>query len=204
MFYWRIDHTFIVRTTIVVFLLVTGLGSCNSERKSAAFYPIDSLITGQIQHLTTIQAGLFKEALLSGKTDTLSYIPQDTIAWVNELDIFRKLQIINKPINKGSYLVDDGLFDPGSNLTVKAFTSLKKLPVVYLKVYYQGSIEKLRKIEALYDEANPLYESARLLSMHFQQIDNRTILTSYSIKGGQKMIFGDSVAFYIKGKILVD
>lgn len=204
MFYWRIDHTFIVRTTIVIFLLITGLGSCNSDRQSAAYYPIDSLITGQIQYLTTIQAGLFKEALLSGKTDTLSYIPRDTIAWVNELDIFRKLEIINKPINKGSYLVDDGLFDPGSNLTVKAFTSLKKLPVVYLKVYYQGSIEKPRKIEALFDEANPLYESARLLSMHFQQIDNRTLLTSYSIKGGQKMIFGDSVAFYIKGKILID
>ena len=100
--------------------------------------------------------------------------------------------------------MSDGLFDPGSNLTVKAFTSLKKLPVVYLKIYYQGSIEKPRKIEALYDEANLLYESARLLSMHFAQVDNRTVLTHYSIKGGQKMIFGDSVAFYISAKILLD
>jgi hypothetical protein len=186
------------------FALVIGLWSCNSEREPAAFYPIDSLLTGQIQHLTAMKAGLFKEAFLNGKTDTLSYIPKDTVAWVNELDIFRKLQIINKPANKGSYLVDDGLFDPESNLTVKAFTSVKKLPVVYLKVFYQGSIEKPRKIEALYDEANPLYESARLLSMHFQQIDNETVLTSYDIKGGQKMIFADSVVFYIKGKILVD
>lgn len=204
MFYWRIDNTFIFRTTILIFLLTIALWSCNSKRQPAAFYPIDSLVTGQIHYLTKIKAGLFKEALLSGKSDTFTYIPEDTVAWVNELDIFRKLQIINKPINKGSYLVDDGLFDPGSNLTVKAFTSLKKLPVVYLRIYYQGNIEKPRKIDALYNEANPLYESARLLSMHFQQIDNKTVLTSYAIRGGQKMIFGDSVAFYIKGKILVD
>lgn len=204
MFYWKTEHTFNFTTIIVLFSLVMGLCSCNSERQPAAFYPIDSLLTEQIQHLTAMKAGLFKEAFLNGKTDTLTYIPRDTLAWMNELDIFRKLQAINKPVNKGSYLVDDGLFDPESNLTVKAFKSRKKLPVVYLKVFYQSSIEKPRKIEALYDEANPLYESGRHLSMHFQQIDNKTVLTSYDIKGGQKMVFSDSVVFYIKGKILVD
>ncbi|MEX2235662.1 MAG: hypothetical protein WD824_26125 [Cyclobacteriaceae bacterium] len=202
MCYWRIDHK--LKSLIVFLSLSIVLGSCHSENQPAAFYPIDSLVTGQIRHLTLINAGLFKEALLSGKTDTLTYTPGDTVAWMNELDIFRKLNVINKPVNKGSYLVDDGLFDPGSNLTVKAFTSMKKLPVVYLKIYYQGNISKPRKIEALYDEANLLYQSARQLSMHFQQIENRTVMTSYVIKGGQKMVFGDSVAFYISGKILVD
>jgi hypothetical protein len=203
MFYWRIEYKFF-RTGIVFLLFALTVVSCDSKKQPAAFYPIDSLVTGQIHYLTQIQAGLFKEALLSGKTDTMTYTPDDTLAWINELDIFRKLDVINKPVNKGGYVVDDGLFDPGSNLTVKAFTSLKKLPVVYLKIYYQGSIEKPRKIEALYDEASALHQSARLLSMHFHQIGSRTILTSYFIKGGQKMVFGDSVAFYISGKILVD
>lgn len=201
MFYWIIDHSY-SRTGFFLFFLV--LVSCRQEKQPATFYPVDSLISGQVNHLTRINAGLFKEALLSGKTDTATYVPADTLAWLNELGIFRKLDVINKPVNKGSYLVSDGLFDPGSNLTVKAFTSLEKLPVVYLKVYYQGSIEKPRKIEALYDEANGLYKSSRLLSMHFDQIENRTVLTGYAIKGGQKLIFGDSVAFYVSGKILVD
>lgn len=188
----------------LMLLLAAAASSCQEEKQPATFYPIDSLIADQIRHLTQIRAGLFKEALLSGKADSVRYTPRDTIAWQNELGIFRKLDIINKPVNKGSYLVDDGLFDPGSNLTVRAFTSLKKLPVVYLKVYYQGSISRPRKIEALYDEANALYHSARLLSMHFEQIENKPVLTRYSIKGGQKMILGDSVAFFISGKILVD
>lgn len=201
MFYWTID-AFI--KTFVVFLLAIHLLACESEKPPAAFYAIDSLITTQAHSLTRMKAGLFKEALLSGKTDTITYVPADTVAWLNELEVFRRLDIINKPVNKGSYHVDDGLFDPGSNLMVKAFTSLEKLPVVYLKVYYQGNISKPRKIEALYDEANLLYESARLLSLHFHQVGNRTVLTSYSIKGGQKMILADSVTFYISGKVLVD
>lgn len=201
MFCWKISSGYV---KCAIGLLVLALSSCEKERQPATFYPVDSLISAQINHLTRIRAALFKEALLSGKTDTITYVPADTVAWMNELGIFRELDIINKPVNKGSYLVDDGLLDPGSNLTVKAFTSLKKLPVVYLKIFYQGTLEKPRKLEALYDETNALYHSARVLSMHFEQVGNETVLTRYSVKGGQKMIFGDSIAYYIRGRIMVD
>lgn len=203
MFYWKINRC-CFRAAVIVSFFGIVLSSCRSEKQPATFYPVDSLVTGQIHYLAGIGAGLFKEAVLSGKTDTLTYVPADTVAWINELEVFRKLSIINKPVNKDSYEVKDGLFDPESNLKVKAFTALKKLPVVYLKVYYHGSIRKPRKIEALYDEANPLYKSGRLLSMHFQQIEDQTVLTSYLIRGGQRMALGDSVAFYVKGRILID
>lgn len=178
--------------------------SCESEKQPAAFYPIDSLISDQVHHLAAIRAGLFKEALLSGEADTITITPADTMAWKKELEIFRKLDEINKPVNKLNYKVTDRRVDPGSNLMVKAFESLEELPVVYLKVYYQGNIRKPRKLEALYDEGNLLFQSARLLSMHFEQIGNKTVLTSYSVEGGQKMALGDSVSFYIGGKVLID
>jgi hypothetical protein len=202
MFYWLTKSKYL--TTVVIFLSGFGLFSCEEEKPPAAFYPIDSLISGQARYLSHFNAGLFKEALLSGRSDTLTYIPGDTVVWLSELDIFSKLNVINKPVNKGGYLVDDGLFDPESNLTVKAFTSLRKLPVVYLKVYYQGHISKPRKLEALYAEENLLFKSARHLTMHFHQIEDQTVMTTYSIKGGEKMIFHDSVAFYISGKVIVD
>lgn len=192
-------------------LLVTLLAmlSCESEKQSASFYPIDSLVSQQVYLLAKIDAALFKEALLEGHTDTVTYTPADTTVWMKELEVFKKLNEINKPVNKGRYEVTDGLLDPGSNLTVKAFTSKPlddndPLPIVYLKIYYQGNIRKPRKIEALYDEETLLYKSARHVSMHFQQIENQTLLTSYFVKGGQKMVFGDTVTFYISGKILVD
>lgn len=178
--------------------------SCESEKPPAAFYPIDSLISDQVHHLAAIGAGLFKEALLSGEADTITITCADTMVWKKELEIFRKLDEINKPVNKQNYKVTDRRVDPGSNLMVKAFESLEQLPVVYLKVYYQGNIRKPRKLEALYDEGNLLFQSARLLSMHFEQIESKTVLTSYSVEGGQKMAFSDSVSFYIGGKVLID
>lgn len=201
----RTDHNgkFFI-TAFVVSLLVTTLSGCDSKKRPAAFYPVDSVVTAQIHHLTSIHAGVLKEALLRGQKDTATYAPKDTTDWINELDVFRRIDMINKPVNKGSYRVDDGLVDPQSNLTVKSFKSMKELPVVYLKIYYQGSIQKPRKIEALYEEENLLFGSSRVLSMDFQQIEGKTVLTEYEIRGGEKMVFGDTVEYYIRGKILVD
>ncbi|HEX8041812.1 MAG TPA: hypothetical protein VF490_21850 [Chryseosolibacter sp.] len=201
----RTDHNgkFFI-TAFVVSLLVTTLSACDSKKRPAAFYPVDSLVTAQIRHLNSIHAEVLKEALLRGQKDTAKYTPKDTLAWINELDVFRRIDMINKPVNKGLYRVDDGLVDPQSNLTVKSFKSIKDLPVVYLKIFYQGTLHKPRRIEALYREENVLFGSSRVLSMDFQQIGDKTVLTGYEIKGGEKMVFGDTVEYYIRGKILVD
>src|SRR5690606_285862 len=164
--------------------------SCESEKQPAMFYAIDSLVTSQIEYLTSVRAELYKEASLGDETDTTTYVP-DEVTWKKELDIFEKLNDINKPVNKTHYAISEGV-DTGSNLTVRSFKSLKDLPIEYLKVYYQADIKKLRKIEALYEEENALFHSQRHVSMRFQQVGNRTVLTSYSIEGGQKMTMGDS------------
>jgi hypothetical protein len=167
-------------------------------------YNIDSLVLSQVQYLSDKKATLHKSAIIGLQQDDSVFTPEDTLAWKNELDIFRQLDVINKPINRDGYIIDDDLFDPSSNLTVKAFSAIENLPVRYLRIFYQESIHKPRKVEALYDDKNALYKSGRILLMEFHQIDNKTILTSYSISGGQKMIMADTVTFLIKGKIVID
>src|SRR5688500_10707079 len=104
----------------ILFFAVLCLTNCTRSEREARLYPIDSLVSAQIRNLAEWKAVLQKEAVMGGKSDTIVYTPEDTLAWIGELDIFRQLEVINKPVSRASYLVDDNLYDPGSNLTVKA------------------------------------------------------------------------------------
>jgi hypothetical protein len=184
--------------------MILIFSSCSHEVKTTKLFHIDSLLNAQVQVLADSKATLEKQATIGSASDHSAYTPADTTAWNRELEIFRQLRVINKPINRTNYIVDDGLFDPHSNLTVKAFSAIENMPVRYIRVFYQDSVQRPRKIEALYQDENPLSKSGRLLTMEFQQAGNKSILSSYSITGGQKIIFGDTVVFDIKGKIVFD
>jgi hypothetical protein len=192
------------RSAVWVYGFLFLVLSCGRQPEIKSLYNIDSLVNAQVNFLKSRDARLHKIASINGRRDDRIFSPADSAAWSTELDIFRKLDLINKPVNQGSYIVDDGLYDPSSNLTVKAISAIDDLPVKYVRIFYQDRLQKPRKIEALYDDQNALYKSGRILTMEFQQIDNKSILTSYSVKGGQKMIMGDSVAFLIQGEIMID
>jgi hypothetical protein len=174
--------------------------ACQDNTRTSKLFNIDSLVTQQVTFLSIGKPKLTKEAFLGSSHDQVEYVP-DSVGWSKELDIFRQLETMNKPINKTKYLIDDGLYDPGSNLTVKAFTALEPLPVTSVRIFYDTDLQQPRKIEAVFSEENSLYESSKNLLLEFQVINNKNLLTYYSIDGGQKMILSDSVTFSVKGKI---
>jgi len=189
--------------SLFVWLLLSFfIFSCDGAKESKTLYfPIDSLVIAQANYLTEAKALLTKHAEINGQEETNQFIPNDTTAWQHELDIFAELKTINKPINMGSYTVEIGLNDSNSNLAINSFTSNKKLPVAYLKIFYLDTPSKIRRIEALYEEENSLLKGSRLLIMEFQEINKQIVLISYSIEGGQKMFLGDSVQFAVKGTV---
>jgi hypothetical protein len=184
--------------------LVIGLvllSSCERQQTASLYYNIDSLVNEQILYLTQTKAGLRKQGEINSVAQDTTFVPADSAAWARELDIFTEIGMVNKPINQGAYEVMDGLDDPSSNLTIRSFIANKELSVVYLKLFYLETPDKLRKIEALYQQENTLLKSNRNLVMEFTDMYNKSILTSYSIVGGQKMFVGDTVNFTITGTV---
>jgi len=188
---------------LIVLILIGSLVSCSEGKKTKALYPIDSLLQAQANYLSARKAHLKKIVLLGGKEEEISLSPKDIIAWRNELEIFTALDVINKPINRSYYSIED-LSDSRSNLKVKASTTTEDLPVRYIKIYYYQSPNKLRRLEAQFKESNSLYTSLRDLTMDFQQFGDTIVLTSYNIVGGQKMLLDDTVQYHITGSLALN
>lgn len=174
------------------------------EPSESQYFEIDSMIHAQIKFLSKANTILVKDVQLDGKIVTKRFPSLDSAGWATELDEFSQLSVINKPTYKGSFAIESGLQDTKSNLRVKSYVNIKGLPIAHFKIYYQDRPFKVRKIESFYHESNSLYQSSRTLTLEFQDLYNKTVLTSYSITGGQKMIAGDSIEFAIRGKIVID
>lgn len=186
----------------IALVLMCSISACDQRGVHyAGYYPIDSLVSSQIHFLTEAKASTHKVARLGEKEEKQTIQPKDSTGWMNELDIFHELKTLNKPINVGAYKVEDGLTDNRSNLKIKTIVTDKELPVRSMKIYYYGKPENVKRIEAQFKETNSLYSSTRFLTMEFQDVYNKPVLSSYSINGGQKMFLGDTVVFSVKGNI---
>lgn len=187
---------------LIVLFLIWTLFSCANNKKGSPLYPVDSLLHAQATYLSEKNATLNKVVVLDGKQEEIALAPKDIQAWRNELDIFTALDVINKPINRSYYSIED-ISDSRSNLKVKSFTTKEDLPVRYIRIFYYQKPNRLRRLEAQFKESNSLYNSSRDLSMDFQQFGDTIVLTSYSITGGQKMLLDDSVQYRINGSLSV-
>ncbi len=188
---------------ILLSLAVCGVlaSGCGGENQTtASLYDIDSVIQHQVSYFMNKGAEIRKKAVLNGVEKVTVLAPKDSLDWEEELAIFLELDIINRPINRNLYKVED-ISDTESNLRIKSFSATEELPVRYLKVYYFKTMDRIRKIEAEYNARNSLYKSTRLLTLEFEEIGGKSRLTSYAVDGGQKMFLDDSVQYTIDAAI---
>jgi len=191
-----------MRFSLLVVLSALAIVSCqNNTTVSKKYFDIDSLIDSQLAYLEKSGASLSKAASIDSTNDKTNFKP-DSTSWAKELEVFRHLDIINKPIYVDAYTLTDGEKDANSNLTVRSFVANRETPVKSLKLYYQDSPQKLRKLEATLSEQNSLYYTARKFSMELEDVDQQMIVSRYDVRGVQKMILRDSVRFSITSKVV--
>jgi len=187
--------------TAFLLILLSSCSQFNGDKQDAVYYyNLDSLLEEQKNFLFDTKPTLEKWAYVDGDTSENNYVP-DTTQWKGELAFFSKMDI-NKPVLQDAYDVKD-TNDSKSNLTVRQFMPKNpaSVDVQYLKVYYLDNLSNLKKVEAYYKEANPIYKSGRHFLMEFDKIEGKIALQQFTVTGGQKMILKDSVTFKVKGKI---
>lgn len=184
---------------LFVVLLFLSLISCKEGKEKADSY-FDSLITSQVKTLTEIKAAITKSAVIGDKEDETSFIP-DSIAWENELEIFRQLSVYERPANRGAYIMQDGVKDLQSNLTVRSYVASKNIPVRELRFYYHNQFQQLKKVEAVFEETNTLFATHRNMILEFEEMNGKPVLSAYAVSGVQKMVMNDSVHFKIHSKV---
>src|SRR5688572_2553614 len=92
---------------LVLFALVVSVISCSQRKNTKPLYPVDSLLNAQARYLSERKAIVRKVVILDGKEEEISVSPKDNIAWRNELEVFTALDVINKPVNRSYYSIEE-------------------------------------------------------------------------------------------------
>jgi hypothetical protein len=186
------------RITFLIVSCVFLFSSCNnaSQQYDKLYFDFDSLINVQAAALLKAHSIINKKSVINGKEDDSSFAP-DSLKLANELDVFRQLDLINKPLLRNSYQIKDGEKDTRSNLLIRTFTAKSPSPVPFVKLYYRSSPRELKKIESVFHEDNSLYDTRRNLLLEFDDVTGTTLLSGYQLSGTQKMILNDTVHFSV-------
>lgn len=186
--------------SFLFFIVLLAMGCQQQEVKRKRYFDLDSLVSAQVVYLSKSKASLKKEATISGRSSS-SVNTLDSTAWSHELDVFRQLDLINRPIYSDVYNTKDGVKDSKSNLLIRSYEAPANSAVPYLRLFYQTTPARLKKLEALYQETNSLYNSQRKLEMYFDDTTGKPCLIGFLVEGHQKMILSDSVHYTIQAEI---
>ena len=186
---------------IILLCLLGGflMVSCKKSPDQADTY-FDSLVVAQVKYLSAANPSITKIARMDGKEDQAIFVPDPAI-WKNELDVFLQLALFERPAYHDAYHMTDGLHDEKSNLLIRRYATDRDIPIAELKFYYYKELKNLKKIEAVYRQANALYSTTRRLVLEFEEVNGMPVLNAYAIDGSQKMILSDSMKFSIQAKI---
>jgi hypothetical protein len=190
-----------IKDIFTILLLAISFIACKQAnlKYDKPYFDFDSLVNVQIKKISNTKDSIRKDAVIDGKQDHSSFVI-DSTRLAHEWDVFRQLDVINKPLYKGNYEITEGK-DTKSNLQVRTYQSKIKSPIPFVRFYFHNDFKNLKKIESNYQEENALYFTKRDLMMALDDLSGELLIKDYSITGSQKMILSDSVRFSIKGSI---
>ena len=194
----KLNNLDLNRLLLYFFLLFAS--ACGVEQKIKTpntYYDLNGLIDEQIKLLDSISPVLFKKAIIDENSELVELTPNDSV-WSREFLIFRSADI-NKPMLVNRYNVDEHTTNDGSKRITYISKDPEKTEVDSLMIHYFAESEKPSIIHASLSHNNALFRNQKTLDMFFKKSEN--LISTYKIRGWQKMISKDSTFYYVEGKI---
>lgn len=187
--------------------LTTILTACDytaevsNELDEEPYFDLPSLVQRQLAQIDSLQPSVKIVAEIGDQQESQT-LEKDSADWVETLKLFSDVNI-NRPVLQGSYSVKDSS-DQQHGWQAKVYRAKQpsKVEVPYLIVYYEDTLENVRRIETEFREKNALYRTWRQLTMQLESAEAGSRLVSYQSSGSQKMIFRDQVDYFLEAHLL--
>ncbi|MCE6988393.1 hypothetical protein [Dyadobacter sp. CY323] len=175
------------------FLLLSCEADRTEDDKDKVYFDLKGFIENQIVYLSEKRPKVSKTTMLDGKSEE---VRSSEIDWKKELELFSQADI-NKPAYRQSYSVSrkDSLH---FEYTLKPQMDL---PVQYLRISVDSVTSQPIHIQALLKSHNKIYTSEKEIELFCSSKDNVWELSTYRVKGYQKLVLMDKRSFAIFSKI---
>ncbi len=180
--------------SLVIIGLLLSLFSCDSANKSQVlsnekyYFDLTGLVNKEIEILEKSKPYIIKVSRLDNDSEK---IKTNSVDWKKELELFAKFDI-NRPAYKNSYTTSH----IDSLTTEYTLLPSEKLLVKSLRIVYDDT-RNVNHVQGKVFSENKLYESTQYFDLRFKNGH----LTSYSLKGYQKLILMDKRPFDISVNI---
>ncbi|MGB3586579.1 MAG: hypothetical protein WBA23_08575 [Tunicatimonas sp.] len=171
----------------------------SEELNQEPYYDLTGLVERQLAHLNSLRPSVEIMATINGQQE-VETMQKDSADWVETLKLFSEASI-NRPVLQGSYQVKDSTDQNGLNIRIYRAQQPADVEIPYLAVYYQDTLQNVRKIETVFLEKNALYRTERRMEMQLSSSEQGPLLTKYQSSGTQKMIFRDSVHYRVEATL---
>ena len=179
---------------IIIILLLSGCDQPQEKAKEKKiYYDLKGFIETQIEFLSEQKPIVDKVMSVSGKNESRSTREVD---WKKELELFIQADI-NKPAYSKSYAVSK----PDSLTSVYTLKTEENISVKSVRIQLDKTTGNPVLIQARLRSENKLYQSEKNVELHCKSESNQWHLTSYSIKGYQKLATMDRKNFDIQAKV---
>ncbi|KYG83507.1 hypothetical protein [Roseivirga echinicomitans] len=186
----------------LVFLLSLLLFGCSVGKKSepirtGTYFDLVELLDEQIAAFEEERPTLTKELSVNGETDQVIVQFDSAKQWKEELGLFYQADI-NKLGLETSYVTEE--LSTGTDIK-KVIDSAKTDRPSVRSIEYNYRADRLESIRIIMKDENPVYKFEKELSLYFNVVQGKSVLSSFTISGDQSMILKDELNYSLKAKI---